>query len=148
MDPSKWRKRQGAIATPFHTCTTSHKTWQECTTQYALRNSWCVFLLIVKLICVAVFAWLQNIQLPVLLFRDNSSQCTIYFTYYSAYVETQVLDKDLKLAYHGQFDDSRPGRPGMPITGRDIKAALDSVVVGRPVDEPWKPSVGCSIKWN
>lgn len=50
------------------------------------------------------------------------------------------------LAYHGQFDDSRP-RNGKPVTGQDMKAAVDCVLEGKDITFPQKPCVGCSIKW-
>lgn len=58
-----------------------------------------------------------------------------------------LFDKDGRLVYRGQFDDSRPGN-GRPVTGRDVRAALDAVLAGRPVPEPQIPSVGCNIKWK
>jgi peroxiredoxin len=58
-----------------------------------------------------------------------------------------LFDKNRKLAYRGQFDDSRPGN-GRPVTGRDLKAALDAVLAGRSAPEPQIPSVGCNIKWK
>lgn len=58
-----------------------------------------------------------------------------------------VFDGKLRLAYRGQFDESRPGND-MPITGGDLRAALDAVLDGRPVSERQVPSVGCSIKWK
>ena len=58
-----------------------------------------------------------------------------------------LFDRDRKLVYRGQLDDSRPGN-SKPITGRDLRAALDAVLDGRPVDPEQKPSVGCNIKWK
>ncbi len=58
-----------------------------------------------------------------------------------------VFDKDLKCAYRGQLDDSRPGNDA-PITGKDVRAALDAILSGRPVNPQQKPSVGCNIKWK
>ncbi len=58
-----------------------------------------------------------------------------------------LFDGDRKLVYRGQFDDSRPGN-GVPVTGRDLRAALDAVLVGAAVPEEQKPSVGCNIKWT
>jgi len=52
-----------------------------------------------------------------------------------------------ELAYNGQFDDSRPNN-NKPITGRDLRLALDCVLSGKPVSFPQRPSVGCSIKWH
>jgi peroxiredoxin len=58
-----------------------------------------------------------------------------------------VFDGDLRLAYRGQLDDSRP-RSDEPVTGRDLRAALDAVLEGKPVPEDQKPSMGCSIKFR
>ncbi len=58
-----------------------------------------------------------------------------------------VFDKDQKLAYRGQMDDSRPDS-GIPVTGKDLRAALDAVLAGNSVPEPQKPSIGCNIKWK
>ena len=58
-----------------------------------------------------------------------------------------VYDSKLKLAYRGQLDDSRP-KSEIPVTGRDIRAALDALVDGQPVSQEQRPSVGCNIKWR
>ena len=58
-----------------------------------------------------------------------------------------VYDQDRKLVYRGQLDDSRPSND-MPVTGADLRAALDAVIEGRPVNEDQKPSIGCNIKWK
>jgi peroxiredoxin len=58
-----------------------------------------------------------------------------------------LFDKDRRLAYRGQLDDSRPGN-GIPVTGADLRAALDAVLVGEPAPEIQKPSLGCNIKWK
>ncbi len=58
-----------------------------------------------------------------------------------------LFDRDGRLVYRGQMDDSRPGN-GRPLTGADLRAALDAVLEGRPVSEDQKPSVGCNIKWK
>lgn len=58
-----------------------------------------------------------------------------------------VFDEDRKLVYRGQLDDSRPGN-GIPVTGRDLRAAIDAVLAGRPVSSKQKPSIGCNIKWK
>jgi peroxiredoxin len=58
-----------------------------------------------------------------------------------------VFDERRLLAYRGQLDDSRPGN-GKPVTGRGIRAALDALVAGRPVDPVQRPSAGCNIKWK
>ena len=51
------------------------------------------------------------------------------------------------LVYRGQLDDSRPGN-GLPVTGKDLRAALDALVAGRPVSTEQRPSIGCNIKWR
>ena len=58
-----------------------------------------------------------------------------------------LFDKDQKLVYRGQFDNSRP-QSGIPITGADLRAACDAVLAGKPVTEDQKPSIGCNIKWK
>jgi len=58
-----------------------------------------------------------------------------------------LFDAQRRLVYRGQLDDSRPGN-GKPVTGRDLRAAIDAVLAGRPVDSNQKPSIGCSIKWK
>lgn len=58
-----------------------------------------------------------------------------------------VFNADLKVAYRGQLDDSRPGND-IPVTGSDIRKALDNLISGSPVSERQKPSIGCNIKWK
>jgi len=58
-----------------------------------------------------------------------------------------LFDADRRLVYRGQMDDSRPGN-GVPVTGKDLRAALDAVLAGRPVPKNQQPSVGCNIKWK
>jgi len=61
--------------------------------------------------------------------------------------EFYLFDADRKLVYRGQMDDSRP-QSGIPVTGRDLRAALDAVLAGEPLPEDQKPSIGCNIKWK
>jgi hypothetical protein len=87
---------------------------------------------------------------------------TLGFTFPYLYDETQevarayqaactpdifIYDGDLKLAYRGQIDDARPGN-GVPVTGRDVRQALDALLAGRPVNPDQRPSIGCNIKWK
>lgn len=58
-----------------------------------------------------------------------------------------VFDKDRKLAYRGQFDDSRP-KSDVPVTGKDMRAAVDAVLAGKEAPTDQKPSMGCNIKWK
>lgn len=75
--------------------------------------------------------------------RAYTAECTPEFF---------LFDAARKLAYHGQFDDSRPRRSSNPITGpptgKDLRAAIDALLEGRPVPRDQKPGVGCSIKWR
>lgn len=67
-----------------------------------------------------------------------NAQCTPEFFLY---------DKNLKLKYHGQFDDARPGN-GIPITGNDLRKAVDSIFDGQTPDTNQTVCVGCGIKWK
>ncbi len=58
-----------------------------------------------------------------------------------------IFDKDLILVYRGRFDDSTPGKD-TPVTGKDLKAALDQLLAGAAISPEQKPSVGCNIKWK
>ncbi len=70
--------------------------------------------------------------------RDFNATCTPDFF---------LFDSGLRLVYRGQFDSSRPGNE-IPVTGKDLRAALDAVIAGRPVTSDQRPSVGCNIKWK
>jgi peroxiredoxin len=58
-----------------------------------------------------------------------------------------LFDKSRKLVYRGQLDASRPDN-GLPVTGHDLRAALDAVLAGSPVNAEQRPSIGCNIKWK
>lgn len=58
-----------------------------------------------------------------------------------------LFDADRRLVYRGQLDDSRPDS-GIPVTGADLRGAIEAVLAGKPVPEPQKPSIGCNIKWK
>ncbi|MEN3027043.1 MAG: thioredoxin family protein [Chlorobiota bacterium] len=70
--------------------------------------------------------------------RAYGAQCTPEFF---------VTNAELHLLYHGRFDASTPGN-GLPVTGEDLRAALDVLLAGRPVPYPQYPAIGCSIKWR
>ncbi|MEM9482564.1 MAG: thioredoxin family protein [Cyanobacteria bacterium P01_F01_bin.116] len=57
-----------------------------------------------------------------------------------------LFDSDRNLAYRGQLDDSRPSN-GKPVTGKDLRAAIDTVLAGQSITADQLPSVGCNIKW-
>ncbi len=58
-----------------------------------------------------------------------------------------VFDRDRRLVYRGQLDNSRPSN-GVAVTGADLRTAIDAAIAGRRAPEPQKPSVGCNIKWK
>jgi peroxiredoxin len=58
-----------------------------------------------------------------------------------------LFDADLRLVYRGQFDSSRPGN-GIPVTGEDLRRAIDLVLADQPVPTDQRPSIGCNIKWK
>ncbi len=58
-----------------------------------------------------------------------------------------LFNSELKLVYRGQLDSSRPSLDN-PVTGRDIRNAIDAILAGKKVDENQLPSVGCNIKWK
>jgi len=70
--------------------------------------------------------------------RAYDAQCTPDFF---------LFDSNSRLVYRGQLDDSRPGNE-IPVTGKDLRAALDALVAGRPVSTNQRPSIGCNIKWK
>ena len=58
-----------------------------------------------------------------------------------------LYDSQDKLVYRGQLDDSRPGN-AIPVSGNDLRAAIDAVIYNRKINENQKPSIGCGIKWR
>jgi len=58
-----------------------------------------------------------------------------------------LFDDQLELMYRGQLDDSRPGN-GIPVTGNDLRQAIDSILNNEQVNSTQKPSIGCNIKWK
>jgi len=58
-----------------------------------------------------------------------------------------LFDANHQLVYRGQLDDSRPSN-NKPVTGKDLRSALDAVLASQPVNSEQKPSIGCNIKWK
>lgn len=58
-----------------------------------------------------------------------------------------LFNRDFRLMYRGQYDASRPGS-GIPVTGEDLRTAIDAVLAGRAAPEDQRPSLGCNIKWK
>jgi hypothetical protein len=93
---------------------------------------------------LARFAEKENFGFPFLydetqqVARDFTAACTPDFF---------LFDKSRQLIYRGQLDDSRPGN-GKPVTGKDLRAAIDAVLEDKPPIAEQKPSIGCNIKWK
>jgi len=62
------------------------------------------------------------------------------------YFDFYLFDENLKLNYRGQLDDSRPGN-GIPLSGSDLRFAMDALIQGKENTQTQKPSIGCNIKW-
>jgi peroxiredoxin len=93
---------------------------------------------------LARFAKAEGFNFP--LCYDETQDVAKAFT--AAYTPDFFLfDKAGRLAYRGQLDDSRPGN-GKPVTGKDLRAALDAVLAGRAPSPDQRPSAGCNIKWK
>lgn len=58
-----------------------------------------------------------------------------------------LFDDNFRLVYRGQYDSSRPGN-SLPVTGEDLRKAIDTVLAGKPVSPDQRPSIGCNIKWK
>jgi peroxiredoxin len=58
-----------------------------------------------------------------------------------------LFDRDFKLAYRGQLDDSRPGND-KPVTGQDLRSAIEALLADQAIGADQKPSIGCNIKWK
>ncbi|MDX5422004.1 MAG: thioredoxin family protein [Hymenobacteraceae bacterium] len=88
----------------------------------------------------------QELQFPFPYLYDQTQQVARHY-HAECTPEFFVYDGNMRLAYHGQFDDSRP-KNGQPVTGHDLSEALDALLEGNPVPQDQKPSVGCGIKWR
>jgi peroxiredoxin len=76
---------------------------------------------------------------------DETQQVAIAYTA-ACTPDFFLFDADRRLSYRGQLDDSRPSN-GKPVTGKDLRAAIISVLSGEMVDVNQRPSIGCNIKW-
>ncbi len=90
----------------------------------------------------------NNWTFPYLIDHDQSlakalrAACTPDFFVFSSGMKGNKV-----LRYRGQFDESRPGNE-LPVTGKDLRDALDAVLAGKPASPDQKPSIGCNIKWH
>ena len=79
------------------------------------------------------------------LFDDSQSVAKAYRA--ACTPDFYLFNTEHQLVYRGQLDDSRPGN-ALPVSGKDLRAALDAVLSGKPVSQDQKPSIGCNIKWK
>jgi peroxiredoxin len=88
----------------------------------------------------------KELKYPFPYLYDESQEVAL--TYDAACTpDIYVFDKNLRLTYRGQLDDSRPDN-GIPVTGKDLRHALDCIIEGKENTETQKPSMGCNIKWK
>ncbi len=90
------------------------------------------------------FAFKKNIDFPYL--YDESQEVAKAFDA-ACTPDFFLFDAQDKLFYRGQLDDSRPGN-GIPLSGSDLRSAIDAVIYNRSLASPQKPSIGCNIKWK
>ncbi|MGH9617397.1 MAG: thioredoxin family protein [Acidobacteriaceae bacterium] len=86
----------------------------------------------------------HGFQFPYL--YDESQQVARAF-HASCTPDFYLFDANKILVYRGQLDGSRPGN-GVPVDGRDLRAAIDSLLAGKPIATEQRPSIGCGIKWK
>lgn len=91
-------------------------------------------------------AWARDLGLTFPLCYDESQDVAKAYTA-ACTPDFFVFDHARTLAYRGQLDDSRPDS-GRPVTGRDLRAAIDALLAGRPISADQRPSIGCNIKWR
>lgn len=91
-------------------------------------------------------AMAQELDLPFPICYDESQEIAKAYTA-ACTPDFFLFDAQLQLVYRGQLDDSRPSN-GKPVTGADLRAAIDAVLAGQAVNFQQQPSVGCNIKWK
>lgn len=95
---------------------------------------------------MAEVAWEVGFTFPYL-FDENQAVAKAYRA--ACTPDFFVFDRQRRLFYRGQFDDSRPRvEQPLPVTGRDLRAALEAALAGQPPPAVQKPSLGCNIKWK
>ncbi len=90
------------------------------------------------------FAFENNFEFPYL-YDENQEVAKVYDA--ACTPDFFLFDNQNKLVYRGQLDDSRPGN-GIPLSGNDLRGAIDSLVYNRTINPNQKPSLGCNIKWK
>lgn len=91
-------------------------------------------------------AMAEELELPWTICYDESQEIAKAYTA-ACTPDFFLFDAQLQLVYRGQLDDSRPSN-GKPVTGADLRAAIDAVLAGQPVNSQQQPSLGCNIKWK
>lgn len=91
-------------------------------------------------------AYAESMGFPFPYLYDESQE--VAKAYFAACTpDISVFDAELKCVYRGQLDGSRPGND-IPVTGSDLRKALDHIITARPLPEEQIPSIGCNIKWK
>ena len=93
---------------------------------------------------LAKFAKAEGFTFPFL--YDESQEVAKAYTA-ACTPDLYVFNKERKLVYRGQLDDSRPST-NKPVTGKDLRAAIDTVLADKPVSQDQRPATGCNIKWK
>ncbi len=88
----------------------------------------------------------HNLKYPFPYLYDETQEVAKYYDA-ACTPDIYVFDKDLKLVYRGQIDNSRPEN-GNPVTGKDLRKALQNLLDGKEISKDQKPSIGCNIKWK
>ena len=91
-------------------------------------------------------AMAQELDLPFPICYDESQETAKAYTA-ACTPDFFLFDAQRQLVYRGQLDDSRPSN-GKPVTGADLRAAIDTLLAGQLVNRQQQPSVGCNIKWK
>jgi hypothetical protein len=90
------------------------------------------------------FAFKNNFEFPYL-FDATQNVAKVYDA--ACTPDFFLFDNQNQLVYRGQLDDSRPGN-GIPLSGNDLRGAIDGVIYNRSINPIQKPSIGCNIKWK
>lgn len=91
-------------------------------------------------------AWVEELKIPfTYLFDEDQSVAKDYSA--ACTPDFNIFNAEMKCVYRGQLDKSRPGN-NFPLSGEDIRAALDAILMNEKIKEPQIPSIGCNIKWK
>lgn len=93
---------------------------------------------------MAEFAYENNFHFPYL-YDETQETAKVYQA--ACTPDFYLFNASNRLVYHGQLDDSRPGN-NIPVSGSDLRSAIDSILYNRTINPKQKPSIGCNIKWK